>query len=121
MTAIAAGRIDLFDMGAQFGKAPRRRGDQRGDLRLNIPGKAHRRTESDALASTPQPNPSAKLRPRRRQRLPVARIGTRHYIQQHGAAFNVAAHRTQMRQGAERRDRPGRHAAEIGLDAEDAG
>ena len=55
-----------------------------------------------------------------RQRMPIARVGSRNDVHQHCAVEHGAAHRSDMRQRAERRQRISGNAAETRLQPEEA-
>ena len=111
---------DVLDVRAELGEAPRRALDDRGDLRIDG-GVSEVRRVADAPAAHAFVEPVAIVTAVVRQREPVARVGPRDHGQQQRGVADRAGHRPQMRDGAERRDRPRRHAPERRLQAEQAG
>ena len=113
-------RMLLVHVGAEVGEDAERLRTMRRDLGIDL-GVAEVGRVGDAQARDAALEAGAPVARLVGQRVPVARVGQRRSREHQRGVGDGARHRPDMRDGAEGRQRPGRHAAEGRLEAEEPG
>ncbi len=113
-------RILLFDVRAEVLEHFHRFAHERGDFGIDL-GVAEIGRIRDAKAADAEVEARAVVAIVVRKAMPVARIGLRKHVQHQRGVGDGAGHRSDVRHGAEGRERPRGHAPEGRLDAEEPG